>query len=154
MTTGDSKRVADLLDRFVAGTVGVEDALLVSADGVGLAVSDGLPAAVADQFGAVAAGLVSLTRGAARCFAEERAKGVVIELDQSYLLVSEVTERAVLGVVARADADIESALLNRWYDPEPVNTRFSRAVCSGPSPTRWQRKRFPRSRNRSQASTR
>ena len=106
MTTGDSKRVADLLDRFVAGTVGVEDALLVSADGVGLAVSDGLPAAVADQFGAVAAGLVSLTRGAARCFAEERAKGVVIELDQSYLLVSEVTERAVLGVVARADADI------------------------------------------------
>ena len=124
MTTGDSKRVADLLDRFVASTVGVEDALLVSADGVGLAASDGLPDAVADQFGAVAAGLVSLTRGAARCFAEERAKGVVIELDQSYLLVSEVTERAVLGVVARADADI--GLLD--YEMTLVADRLARRL--------------------------
>ena len=90
----------------MSSTVGVEDALLVSADGVGLAVSDGLPAAMADQFGAIAAGLVSLTRGAARCFADDRAERVVIELEHSYLLVIEVTDWAVLGVVARTDADI------------------------------------------------
>ncbi len=106
MSTPDSSYVAEVLDRFVQETVGVDDALLVSADGVGLAVSDGLPAAVAEPFGAIAAGLVSLTRGAARCFAEDRAERVVIELNQSYLLVSEVTAWAVLGVVARTDADI------------------------------------------------
>lgn len=102
----DSNDVSAALDRFVDSTVGVEDALLVSADGVGLAVSDCLPAAVADQFGAIAAGLVSLTGAAARCFAEDRAQRVVIELDRSYLLVSAVTDRVVLGVVARKDADI------------------------------------------------
>lgn len=106
MTTAETRPVADALDRFVNDTIGVEDALLVSADGVGLAVSDELPSAVADQFGAIAAGLVSLTRGAARCFADERAERVVIELGRSNLLVSEVNDRAVLGVVARKDADI------------------------------------------------
>lgn len=106
MNTADTSYVAEVLDRFVQETVGVEDALLVSADGVGLAVSAGLPAAVAEPFGAIAAGLVSLSRGAARCFADDRAERVVIELNQSYLLVSEVTAWAVLGVVARTDADI------------------------------------------------
>jgi len=119
----DSSYVAEVLDRFVQETVGVDDALLVSADGVGLAVSDGLPAAVAEPFGAIAAGLVSLTRGAARCFAEDRAERVVIELNQSYLLVSEVTAWAVLGVVVRTDADIglvayETTLVAERLAPE------------------------------------
>ncbi len=123
MSTPDSSYVAEVLDRFVQETVGVDDALLVSADGVGLAVSDGLPAAVAEPFGAIAAGLVSLTRGAARCFAEDRAERVVIELNQSYLLVSEVTAWAVLGVVVRTDADIglvayETTLVAERLAPE------------------------------------
>ncbi len=123
MSTPDSSYVAEVLDRFVQETVGVDDALLVSADGVGLAASDGLPAAVAEPFGAIAAGLVSLTRGAARCFAEDRAERVVIELNQSYLLVSEVTAWAVLGVVVRTDADIglvayETTLVAERLAPE------------------------------------
>ena len=106
MTSTGTSNVVDALDRFVSGTVGVDDALLVSADGVGLASSDGLPAAVADQFGAIAAGLVSLTRGAARCLADDRVDRVVVELERSHLLVAEVTDRAVLGVIARKDADV------------------------------------------------
>ncbi len=78
---------------------------------------------MAEPFGAIAAGLVSLTRGAARCFAEDRAERVVIELNQSYLLVSEVTAWAVLGVVARTDADIglvayETTLVAERLAPE------------------------------------
>ncbi len=106
MTSTGTSNVVDALDRVVSGTVGVDDALLVSADGVGLASSDGLPAAVADQFGAIAAGLVSLTRGAARCLADDRVDRVVVELERSHLLVAEVTDRAVLGVIARKDADV------------------------------------------------
>lgn len=130
VTTADTNHLSDVLDGFVNGTVAVEDALLVSADGVGLAVSDGLPSAVADQFGAIAAGLVSLTSGAARCFAEDRAQRAVIELDRSYLLVSSINDRAVLGVVARKDADVglvayEMSLVAERLAPELTAARVA-----------------------------
>jgi predicted regulator of Ras-like GTPase activity (Roadblock/LC7/MglB family) len=98
--------LAALLDRFVAGTMGAEDALLASADGICLAVSHRLPAAIADQFGAIAVGLVSLAGGAARCFAEDGPTRITIDLPNSQLLLAEVNERAVLGAVARRDADV------------------------------------------------
>lgn len=106
MTQTDSQKFSFLLDNFVSETVGVEDALAVSADGIRLAVSDGLPEAMADQFGAITSGLASLTLGAARCFAEESVHRVIIEMDRSYLLIVNITHGAVLGVVARKDADI------------------------------------------------
>ena len=95
-----------LLDNFVEDTHGVDDALAVSADGIRLAVSDGLPEAMADQFGAITSGLASLTLGAARCFSEENVHRVIIEMDRSYLLIVNMTHGSVLGVVARKDADI------------------------------------------------
>ena len=106
MTTSETDQFSFLLDNFVAETVGVEDALAVSADGIRLAVSDGLPEAMADQFGAITSGLSSLTLGAARCFAEDNVHRVIIEMDRSYLLIVTITHGAVLGVVARKDADI------------------------------------------------
>ncbi|MEM7275987.1 MAG: roadblock/LC7 domain-containing protein [Actinomycetota bacterium] len=106
MTQSDSQQFSFLLDNFVSETVGVEDALAVSADGIRLAVSDGLPEAMADQFGAITSGLASLTLGAARCFAEDNVHRVIIEMDRSYLLIVNITHGAVLGVVARKDADI------------------------------------------------
>ncbi len=95
-----------LLDNFVEDTHGVDDALAVSADGIRLAVSDGLPEAMADQFGAITSGLASLTLGAARCFSEDNVHRVIIEMDRSYLLIVNMTHGSVLGVVARKDADI------------------------------------------------
>ncbi len=106
MSNSGSQQFGFLLDNFVAETVGVEDALAVSADGIRLAISDGLPDAIADQFGAITSGLASLTLGAARCFAEDNVHRVIIEMDRSYLLIVNMTHGAVLGVVARKDADI------------------------------------------------
>ncbi len=105
MTT-DTEEFSFLLDKFVENTFGVEDALAVSADGIRLAVSDGLPEAMADQFGAITSGLASLTLGAARCFAEDNVHRVIIEMDRTYLLIVNMTYGSVLGVVARKDADI------------------------------------------------
>ncbi len=106
MSQSDSEQFSWLLDNFVTATVGVEDALAVSADGIKLAASDGLPTATADQFGAITSGLASLTLGAARCFAEDVVHRVIIEMDRSYLLIVNITHGSVLGVVARKDADI------------------------------------------------
>ncbi len=106
MSQSDSDQFSWLLNNFVTETVGVEDALAVSADGIKLASSDGLPTATADQFGAITSGLASLTLGAARCFAEDVVHRVIIEMDRSYLLIVNITHGSVLGVVARKDADI------------------------------------------------
>lgn len=105
MTSG-SDQFAFLLNNFVAETTGVDDAVAVSADGIKLAASDGLPSATADQFGAITSGLASLTLGAARCFAEDSVQRVVIEMDRSYLLIANIAHGSVLGVVARKDSDI------------------------------------------------
>lgn len=105
MTTS-GEQFSFLLDNFVAQTGGVEDALVVSVDGIKIATSEGLPEAMADQFGAIASGLASLTLGAARCFAEDAVHRIIIEMDRSYLLIVNITHGAVLGVVARKSADI------------------------------------------------
>ena len=106
MTTTDTEQFSFLLDNFVSETVGIEDALAVSADGIQLAVSAGLAEATADQFGAIASGLASLTLGAARCFDETNVHRVIIEMDRSFLIIVNITHGAVLGVVSLKSADI------------------------------------------------
>lgn len=106
MTTTETEQFAFLLNNFITQTVGVEDALAVSSDGIRLATSEGFPEATADQFGAITSGLSSLTLGAARLFAEENVHRVIIEMDRSYLLITNMTHGAVLGVVATKEADI------------------------------------------------
>lgn len=95
-----------LLNNFVDSTGGVTHALAVSADGIKLATSNALPAANADQFAAITAGLSSLIHGAANCFGETSVERVMIEMGNSFLLISNVSHGAVLGVIARKDADL------------------------------------------------
>ena len=57
-----------LVSNFARSVPGVAHAIVVSADGLLMAVSERLDRARADQLAAVASGLASLTQGAARCF--------------------------------------------------------------------------------------
>ena len=63
-----SRQLDWLVSDFVRRVAGVTHALVVSGDGLKLAVSERVDETTADQLAAVASGLVSLTRGAARCF--------------------------------------------------------------------------------------
>ena len=95
-----------LVDNFVSQTFGVTAALAVSADGIKLVGSSGMPTAVADQFGAIASGLASLTLAAAHCFSEQTVHRVVIEMEHSYLLIANIAHGSVLGVAASKDSDM------------------------------------------------
>ena len=55
-----------LLDNFVKSVPGVRHTLVVSADGLLMAMSDELDRTSGDQLGAIVAGMSSLTRGASR----------------------------------------------------------------------------------------
>ena len=54
-----------IVSNFVAGGPGVDQAAVVSSDGLLIAMSDGLDRVQADRLSAVAAGLHSIAKGAA-----------------------------------------------------------------------------------------
>jgi predicted regulator of Ras-like GTPase activity (Roadblock/LC7/MglB family) len=95
-----------LVNRFVQQTAGVSHALVVSGDGLRLAVSEGVDGDRADQLAAVASGLASLTQGAARCFGAEPVSQTIVEMRGHYLFVSSIRDGSALAVFADADCDI------------------------------------------------
>jgi len=103
--SGDAREFSWLVARFVETTPGVSDALVLSADGLPMAVSPGLAADMADRLAAVAAGLVGLANGAAAPFRAGRVTQVVVELENAFMFVTGVSEGSSLAVVARADCD-------------------------------------------------
>jgi predicted regulator of Ras-like GTPase activity (Roadblock/LC7/MglB family) len=105
--TAEASRQLDwLVSDFVRRVAGVTHALVVSIDGLKLAVSDRIEEGDADQLAAVAAGLVSLTRGAARCFDAEPVVQTIVETAGGYLFVTSISEGSTLAVFARLECDI------------------------------------------------
>ncbi len=103
--SGDAREFGWLVGRFVESTPGVSEALVLSADGLPMAVSPGLAPDMADRLAAVAAGLVGLANGAAAPFHAGRVTQVVVELENAFIFVTGVSEGSSLAVVARSDCD-------------------------------------------------
>ena len=107
MQTAEASRQLDwLVSDFVRRVAGVSHALVVSVDGLKLAVSDRIDESAADQLAAVASGLVSLTRGAARCFDAEPVVQTIVETAGGYFFVPSVSEGSTLAVFAGVECDI------------------------------------------------
>src|SRR6266545_2565139 len=64
----EAQNVNWLVSSFVRRVPGIAHAIVVTSDGLLMAVSERLDRARADQLAAVASGLASLTQGASRCF--------------------------------------------------------------------------------------
>lgn len=95
-----------MLDQLIAKVPGVRHAAVVSADGLLLAMSSGLSRTQADQLSAIASGLSSLTRGAARCFDHGAVNQVLVEMSQGLLLVMSISDGSVLATLADPSADV------------------------------------------------
>jgi predicted regulator of Ras-like GTPase activity (Roadblock/LC7/MglB family) len=107
ITTAQGSHQLDwLVNDFARRVSGVTHALVVSGDGLKLAVSDRVDEANADQLAAVASGLISLTRGAARCLHAEPVVQTIVEMAGGYLFVTAVAERSTLAVFAICECDI------------------------------------------------
>lgn len=106
MTPSDSRDLGWLVASFADGSQGVHHAAVVSADGLLLAMSRGLDRARADQLSAIASGLASLTRGAARCFAAGEVRQLMVEMDGGFLLVMSISDGSCLAVLADAQCDV------------------------------------------------
>jgi len=117
-----------LITSFVGRVPAVAHAIVVSADGLPLAFSDGFPVDRADQLAAVASGLASLTQGAARVFEAGAVLQTVVEMEGGLLLVMAISNGSSLAVLAAAQCDMglvayEMTLLvervGRALTPEP-----------------------------------
>ena len=102
----DAQNLNWLVANFASRVPGVRDAVVVSADGLLMAMSPGIDRAGADQLAAIASGLTSLTRGASRCFGGGKVNQVIVELELAFLFVTSISDGSCLAVIAAASADV------------------------------------------------
>ena len=109
MTTPLSQKATDLswlISAFTDRVPGVAHTIVVSADGLLVAVSNQLPRDSADQLAAVTSGLVSVVSGAARIFNGDVVRQTVVEMGRSYFLVMAIRDGSILATLAHSDADV------------------------------------------------
>ena len=94
-----------LVSNFVAGVPGVNQAAVVSSDGLLIAMSDGLDRAAADRLAAVAAGMQSIARGAAAPLRAGAVHETIVEFEHALLFVMSVSDTSALAVTAHRPCD-------------------------------------------------
>jgi predicted regulator of Ras-like GTPase activity (Roadblock/LC7/MglB family) len=95
-----------LVGNFAKRTPGVAHAMVVSADGLPVAVSDRLDRPKADPLTAIASGLASLTQGGAHCMEGGLVKQTVVEMGRGLLVVMAISDGSCLTVLAASSCDV------------------------------------------------
>ncbi len=116
-----------LLTEFVRETASVTQALVVSADGLRVASSDGMADTLADQLSAAASGLVSLAKGTARLLGAGPVTQTILEMAGGYLFVTAIDQGATLAVHAERRADLGMV----GYEMTMLATRAGHALTPG-----------------------
>lgn len=102
----DARRLNLVLDNFVERTPGVQEAVLVSSDGLAMSASRRIERDAADRFAAVASGLVALAYGAAGRFGGGAVNEIVIELERALIFVVGMRDGSCLAAVADARSEV------------------------------------------------
>ena len=95
-----------LVTNFVERIPDAAHAVIVSSDGLPLAVSAGFPQERADHLAAVTSGLTSLTQGAARIFQGGIVVQTMVEMEAGVLVVMTISHGASLAVLASPDSNL------------------------------------------------
>ncbi len=95
-----------LVTSFTERVPAVAHAAVVSADGLPLAASGGLPRDQADQLAAVTSGLTKLAQGAARIFRGGPVAQAVVVMEQGTLILMSMGGNSVLAVLAAPECDM------------------------------------------------
>lgn len=94
-----------LITEFTTRVEDVAHAIVVSADGVPLAVSEGVPDAAVQQLAAIISGLTSLMIGASRVFEGGSPSQALVEMDGGLLFVKAVSDGSSLAVLTAPECD-------------------------------------------------
>ncbi len=94
-----------LVTEFTTRVEDVAHAIVVSADGVPLALSAGIPARAVEQFAAITSGLTSLMQSTARAFDGGAAMQALVEMDGGLMFVKAISDGSSLAVLAAPECD-------------------------------------------------
>ena len=117
-----------LITDFTARVADVAHAVVVSADGVPLAVSERIPPFFAEQLAAITAGLVSLMQGAARIFAAGQPTQALVEMEGGLLLVKAISDGSSVAVLASPECDTDLVAYEMTRMVEAVGEVLTPAV--------------------------
>jgi len=106
MLSTDARNLNWLVSSFVERVPGVTEAIVVSSDGLPMALSEGLARDAADRFAAVASGLIGLAYGAAGRFGGGAVHEVIVEMERAFLFVTGISDGSCLAVVAQSTCDV------------------------------------------------
>jgi len=96
-----------LVTDFARRVVHIAHAMVVSSDGVPLALSDDIPDGFDVQLGAITSGLVGLVRGAAQVLGTGQPTRVLVEMENGLMLVMAISDGSSLAVLAAPDCDTD-----------------------------------------------
>ena len=102
-TTG---QLSWLLDNLVGQVEHVQQALILSRDGLVVAASRGLTSEDSEHLSALAAGLQSLARGTGKHFQAGEVRQTIIEMESAFLFVIAAGQGTCLAVLTSADPNV------------------------------------------------
>ena len=94
-----------LVTDFTTRVADVAHAIVVSADGVPLALSAGIPYEAVEQFSAIPSGLTSLIRGAAQIMEAGQPIQALVEMDRGLMFVKAISDGSALAVLTAPECD-------------------------------------------------
>ena len=95
-----------LIERFVDNVPSIKQAVVVSSDGLAMAVSDGTDRETADRLSAVASGMIALAYGSAGRFGAGSVCNVIVEMTEGWLFVTGISDGSLLCVLTGKNVDI------------------------------------------------
>jgi uncharacterized protein len=104
--SADARNLNWLVGNFAKATPGVAHAMVLSADGLPVAISERLDRPRADQLAAIASGLASLTIGASRCFDGGLVKQCVVEMEGGLMFIMSISDGSCLAVLAASSCNV------------------------------------------------
>jgi len=96
-----------LVTDFTTRVLHVTHAIVVSTDGVPMALSDDIPSGFAEQLAAITCGLVGLIQGAARILGAGLATRVLVDMEGGLMLVMAMSDGSSLAVLAAPECDTD-----------------------------------------------
>lgn len=104
---GQAQDLSWLVTDFTERVPDVAHAVVVSSDGVPLAVSDGILPDRLEHLSAITSGLVSLAKETARVFEGGAVTQTLVAMREGVLVIMAISDGSSLAVLAAVDCDID-----------------------------------------------
>ncbi len=95
-----------LVKRFVDRVPAVRQAVVVSSDGLALAVSEGVDREAGERLAAVSSGMIGLAYGSAGRFGVGAVSNVIVEMEHGWMLITGIRDGSLMCAITVHDCDI------------------------------------------------